>query len=1138
MLKKFSTSFFIYAGPLAYDFLQRNLSCALPSLRTVQRLVQSEYKTMHEGKFQFDDLVVHLAQHNAPSIISVGEDATRVISRVEYDCETDRCVGFVLPLNKYGLPEIDSFLAVSFKAIEQMFSKNQMAKYAYVYMAKPLAVDAPSFCLACFGTDNKFTAEHVMLHWQYICQECQKRGITVLSFGGDGDSRLMKSMRICVGLYCSKQVLLVNHISKPTVSSPKIPTRWLSWFRIQRPSSIAYVQDVVHIAVKLKSRLLKPSIVLPMGRYVAGVHHIRLIQTTFGKDIHGLRERDVDHKDKQNFDAVLNIIRCAPLLQNLPDALATKHYVEIVECLVDSYLSRGASPIERIEKIWYATFFVRYWREWVLLHSSYTLKDNFITQNAYMCIELNAHALLTYLLTIRDQLKEQEACFLPWLLGSQSCEKIFRSARSMTSTFSTKINFGMLGLMRRLHRLQIQATLQAESSKTGIIYPQLEKHKAKDGKNVYSTPSLEKITDTNLAEAIMRAEVGAKGAVEELGMADLLKEHKKWDRLDGKAEIVVSEDSDSEEDDDECTAAADELIITYLIPEVCTEDSKDIAADIKTLSQAECGLICSKLKERLSRLQQSLPQLTKLPSTSISTYSIADHKEISKKNSTSTMIKSEPPQKRCKPNVFSSSPFLKVDIGNPEHSVFIRKTTAVWLFQEGERVSSDRLFRVRSKQPYDSKGVKQELCTTSEDCELPIINKIIRIGEFCVFNTDESKCTWSIGRVLQFAKYKEKTVSAQQYKGFTVDTSKKDIGVLCSWFDLQQGSTKVFKMCGNETVTVTHSYLPISSYVCTLTNNCLQIKKRCGGTTKSVSVMPTSTLGQEEMATAEEIVITMECEQFINNHINGKTSSDESEPNVVVIDDSDSSESYSDNCWMTIDKIFLYNTDKEVLTSKTMWLNDNHITCAQILLKHQFSQYGGLQCTVLQQTKSLKPLQADSLQILHTRGNHWIAVSTVSCTTEDITVYDSKYSRLSSDTETLLARLVHTDKSVVSVNIANVTKQSGSSDCGLFAVAYITHIAFGLNSCLCVFQQSAMREHLQKCLEDKRMQPFPIQKERRLTMVHKVAQIKVHCYCRCPSDGEKMIACDGDCGEWFHVKCVKSAVHRNKKWFCNNCESS
>jgi hypothetical protein len=88
-----------------------------------------------------------------------------------------------------------------------------------------------------------------------------------------------------------------------------------------------------------------------------------------------------------------------------------------------------------------------------------------------------------------------------------------------------------------------------------------------------------------------------------------------------------------------------------------------------------------------------------------------------------------------------------------------------------------------------------------------------------------------------------------------------------------------------------------------------------------------------------------------------------------------------------------------------MWLNDTHMTCAQTLLKHLFPQYGGLQCTVLQQTKSLKPLPEESLQILHTRGNHWIAVSTVNCTTVEVTVYDSKYSKLSSDTEMLLAQI-------------------------------------------------------------------------------------------------------------------------------------
>ena len=42
------------------------------------------------------------------------------------------------------------------------------------------------------------------------------------------------------------------------------------------------------------------------------------------------------------------------------------------------------------------------------------------------------------------------------------------------------------------------------------------------------------------------------------------------------------------------------------------------------------------------------------------------------------------------------------------------------------------------------------------------------------------------------------------------------------------------------------------------------------GTSESSSIMPTSTLGQKEMATAKEIMITAECEQFHNSGKNFK----------------------------------------------------------------------------------------------------------------------------------------------------------------------------------------------------------------------------------------------------------------------------
>ena len=109
------------------------------------------------------------------------------------------------------------------------------------------------------------------------------------------------------------------------------------------------------------------------------------------------------------------------------------------------------------------------------MHPSYSLQRNFVTSNAFKCVELNAHALIIALMVVRDNF-EGKCCFLPWLLGSQSCEQAFRAVRNMSGVFSTVINFGMLGLLRRLHRLDIQCSLQAESHETGIKYPVGQKH--------------------------------------------------------------------------------------------------------------------------------------------------------------------------------------------------------------------------------------------------------------------------------------------------------------------------------------------------------------------------------------------------------------------------------------------------------------------------------------------------------------------------------------------------------------------------------------------------------------------------------------------------------------------------------------
>ena len=68
----------------------------------------------------------------------------------------------------------------------------------------------------------------------------------------------------------------------------------------------------------------------------------------------------------------------------------------------------------------------------------------------------------------------------------------------MSSVFSTVINFGLLGLLRRLNRTHIQFCLESESQETRIKYPRLETHKVKDGHGQATFESVQLLTDEDI----------------------------------------------------------------------------------------------------------------------------------------------------------------------------------------------------------------------------------------------------------------------------------------------------------------------------------------------------------------------------------------------------------------------------------------------------------------------------------------------------------------------------------------------------------------------------------------------------------------------------------------------------------------
>ena len=93
------------------------------------------------------------------------------------------------------------------------------------------------------------------------------------------------------------------------------------------------------------------------------------------------------------------------LLTNMPDAKGTMMYLRVMKLITESFLNKNLEFLVRIENAWYAVFLLRYWHQWIVLNPDYNLSDHFITSNAYTCVELNAHSLLTLVISIQTTLQ-------------------------------------------------------------------------------------------------------------------------------------------------------------------------------------------------------------------------------------------------------------------------------------------------------------------------------------------------------------------------------------------------------------------------------------------------------------------------------------------------------------------------------------------------------------------------------------------------------------------------------------------------------------------------------------------------------------------------------------------------------------
>ena len=202
----------------------------------------------------------------------------------------------------------------------------------------------------------------------------------------------------------------------------------------------------------------------------------------------------------------------------------------------------------------------------------------------------------------------------------------------------------------------------------------------------------------------------------------------------------------------------------------------------------------------------------------------------------------------------------------------------------------------------------------------------------------------------------------------------------------------------------------------------------------------------------------------------------EGKVNDLVTGDSDSTTEDID-VWVKCDRQILRIADKEIIETG-MELTDKHIQYAQYLIKKQFSTIGGL-CSTLLQGRKKHSLPQNSLQVIYCSArHHWVVASNMECKKGVVNVYDSLFTTLDEETLDTINNWFGEPnaKRKIQYKMVQVQTQKGTKDCGVFAVAFLTALAYNQDPAdgPIEYCQDQLRSHLCHCFIRQKLVPFPV----------------------------------------------------------------
>ncbi|CAF0870941.1 unnamed protein product [Rotaria sordida] len=226
-VRRFASSVYGLGGRNLYEFLRLNLPGAFPSIPTLESYSNEYCTRIEEGEFRFKELVNYSNKINCSFVYS-SEDSTSVISKVQYDIESNSFIGFCVKLVN-GLPLTRQYQTDNFTELKNWFETANQVTLVNINTVQPITnVTSPSFLLSGFGTDNSYDTISIIYRWLYVYEQCQTHNIRVVGFASDADPKYLRAMRLATGYFA--QLPNINLLNRDDIFNIQIPKSWSSWF--------------------------------------------------------------------------------------------------------------------------------------------------------------------------------------------------------------------------------------------------------------------------------------------------------------------------------------------------------------------------------------------------------------------------------------------------------------------------------------------------------------------------------------------------------------------------------------------------------------------------------------------------------------------------------------------------------------------------------------------------------------------------------------------------------------------------------------------------------------------------------------------------------------------------------------------